>query len=62
MDDITDTPKQDAPGNAAKDPDDWVTGRRGDDRRAGELSQDVERGGGRGVRSWPEQGGCLKAH
>lgn len=26
MDNITDTPKQDAPGNAAKDPDDWVTG------------------------------------
>ena len=22
----TDTPKQDAPGNAAKDPDDWTTG------------------------------------
>lgn len=26
MDKITDTPKQDAPGNAAKDPDDWTTG------------------------------------
>lgn len=26
MTEITDTPKQDAPGNAAKDPDDWVTG------------------------------------
>ena len=25
-DEITDTPKQDAPGNAAKDPDDWTTG------------------------------------
>lgn len=23
---MTDTPKQDAPGNAAKDPDDWTTG------------------------------------
>ncbi len=26
MDKITDTPKQDAPGNAEKDPDDWTTG------------------------------------
>ncbi|MGB3554014.1 MAG: DUF3072 domain-containing protein [Jannaschia sp.] len=26
MDKMTDTPKQDAPGNAAKDPDDWTTG------------------------------------
>ncbi|MGB3408655.1 MAG: DUF3072 domain-containing protein [Jannaschia sp.] len=26
MDKITDTPKQDAPGNAAKDPDSWITG------------------------------------
>ena len=26
MDKITDTPKQDAPGNAQKDPDDWTTG------------------------------------
>jgi hypothetical protein len=25
-DDITQTPKQDAPGNAAKDPDAWTTG------------------------------------
>ena len=25
-DDITQTPKQDAPGNAAKDPDQWTTG------------------------------------
>ena len=25
-DDITNTPKQDAPGNAAKDPDNWTTG------------------------------------
>ncbi|WP_299813573.1 DUF3072 domain-containing protein [uncultured Jannaschia sp.] len=26
MADMTDTPKQDAPGNAAKDPDNWTTG------------------------------------
>ncbi|MFO6465597.1 DUF3072 domain-containing protein [uncultured Jannaschia sp.] len=26
MTQMTDTPKQDAPGNADKDPDDWVTG------------------------------------
>ncbi|KIT16060.1 DUF3072 domain-containing protein [Jannaschia aquimarina] len=26
MDKITDTPKQDAPGNAEKDPDNWTTG------------------------------------
>ena len=26
MTEITETPKQDAPGNAAKDPDDWTTG------------------------------------
>ena len=26
MAEMTDTPKQDAPGNAAKDPDDWTTG------------------------------------
>ncbi|TFL17311.1 DUF3072 domain-containing protein [Jannaschia formosa] len=26
MTDPTDTPKQDAPGNAAKDPDNWTTG------------------------------------
>lgn len=26
MAEITETPKQDAPGNADKDPDDWVTG------------------------------------
>lgn len=25
-DKITETPKQDAPGNAVKDPDDWTTG------------------------------------
>ena len=25
-DPITETPKQDAPGNASKDPDDWTTG------------------------------------
>ncbi|UWQ21027.1 DUF3072 domain-containing protein [Jannaschia sp. W003] len=25
-DEITDTPKQDAPGNAQKDPDNWTTG------------------------------------